>query len=62
MGLVAFLVYLATLHPSTPAGDSGEFIAVARRTATGDEVPPGLYFVRFRAGGFDQVTKLIRIH
>lgn len=39
MGVIAFLVYLRTLHPSLPPGDSGELISAAY--AGGVVHPPG---------------------
>ncbi len=38
-GVIAFVVYAITLHPSIPGGDSGELIAVAH--APGIAHPPG---------------------
>ena len=38
-GVIAFIVYAITLHPSIPGGDSGELIAVAH--APGIAHPPG---------------------
>ncbi len=38
-GLIAFIVFAITLHPSIPGGDSGELIAAAR--APGIAHPPG---------------------
>lgn len=38
-GVIAFVVYVITLHPSIPGGDSGELIAVAH--APGIAHPPG---------------------
>lgn len=39
VGIASFLLYFATLHPSLPGGDSGEFIAVAHEL--GIAHPPG---------------------